>query len=317
MPGSKRAWTARGEWRYIAAMPRASIMLVVMGIVAMGFPPAIEAGETSTTAGRPDAPASLRSSPATTTIALLILSSPTSGFPLTEVYAAIRRPIERNTALRVAPLEAIGLDERDAALRACAGDAACFVRRVRAAQRADLLLTVSVDRPGEDLLLGLRLIDTRRRKEIGATGAEVPAGMSLEGAMARRLPDIVPPSVWGEIASIEIRSEPPAAEASIAGRSCVTPCRFDRLIPALYEVQLRKAGQKPWRETVTLERGRVAQVEARLSAPRQPFFEKPWFWTLVGVGVVAASVGGYFLFQQPDRETVIRFSRDATDGLPF
>ena len=256
-----------------------------------------------------------RPTPAPRTVAILILTSEKAGFNLSEVYGATRRPLERHTALRVEPLEAIGLQERQAAIRECAGDAGCFVRRLRAARDdVDLLLAVSVDRPDRELLLGLRLIDTRRRRQIGATGDEVPIGMSLEGVLEERLPDVVPATVWDRIASVRIASRPDSAEASIAGQSCVTPCFFDRLAPGSYELTVRKAGQTPKTRWVLLESGRTADIEIALENPSSSsVFESPWFWTAVGAVLVAGGVGGYLLLQDQEREGIVCFASDPAD----
>lgn len=249
-----------------------------------------------------------------TSLAILVLSEAASGYPISEVYGATRRPLEENTALRVAPLEAIGIDERDAVIRACAGDAACFVRRLQATRgEVDLLLAVSVDRPGEDLLLGLRLIDTRSQEQIGATGAEIPAGMALEGAVERLLPDVVPVTVWGQVAGVQISSDPSSAEATVSGRSCVTPCTFERLAPGTYTVEVRTGGREPWRSEVELVSGRTANIVAELEAPDSSLLESPWLWTAVGLGVAGGIVGAFLLAQEPEREMILCFS--ARDGV--
>ncbi len=249
--------------------------------------------------------------PSPETLAVLILSGPTSGYPLSDIYAATREVLERSTALRVAPLEAIGLDERQAAIRECAGDAACFVRRLRAT-RDDMhwLLAVSLDRPGEELLLGLRLIDTRTERQVGATGGEVPTGMALGAALGRLLPEVVPPSVWGQVSSLEIRSEPSAAEAQVAGRICVTPCSFDRVPPGRYQLRLRKAGRVDETREVSLVAGRAEQVSVRLAAPESSFWASPWLWAVVGVGVAGVVAGAYALGQEREPEQLVCFSRD-------
>ncbi|MEO1228354.1 MAG: PEGA domain-containing protein [Myxococcota bacterium] len=251
-----------------------------------------------------DAPAAYR------TIAVLVLSGDKSGFPVSEVYGAARRPLERYTALRVAPLEAIGLEERDAAIRECAGNAACFVRRLRAARDdVDLLLTVSVDRPDEDLLLGLRLIETRGRRALAALGDEVPFGMSLEGALERRLPGVVPANVWGQVSSLEIQSAPSEAEVSVAGRICITPCTLERLLPGPYEVTLRKSGRLPWQDTVTLRRGEN-RVDATLPVPERSFFASPWFWAGVGAVAIAGAAVTWAVLDQEDPPGVVCFAAD-------
>ena len=62
---------------------------------------------------RPQAP------PQVQTVAILILSGEESGIPLSQVYGDARKAIERHTALSVAPLDAIDLAVREAAVREC------------------------------------------------------------------------------------------------------------------------------------------------------------------------------------------------------
>lgn len=280
------------------------------GLGALGVVAVLVAGPRGEAAAPGDRlyPPSLVRAPGT--IAILILSGAQSGFPLTEVYAATRRLLERHTALRVAPLEAIGFEERDAAIRECAGDAACFVGRVRAARdEVDLLLAVSVARSGSELLVGLRLIDTRRGRQIGATGDDVPAGISLDEVLERRLADIVPDSVWDQVASLRVASDPSGAEALVDGRTCVTPCTLGRLAPGTYELLVRKSGRAPFRRRVWLDSGHLREVEVKLKKPGGgSVFESPWFWAAVGAVVVAGGVTSYVLLQEPEHESVLCFS---------
>ena len=244
-------------------------------------------------------------------IAILILSAEGTGYDLTELYNVVRRPLEVHTALRVAPLEAVPLDERDQVLRACAGDPGCFVRRLRVRRRADWLLTVSIDRSERETLVGLRLIDAQTGTQIGTAGDEVPEGMPVARFIEARLAELVPPSVWNQVGAIRIRSKPTSAEARAAGTNCVTPCAMERLMPGRYELELRKAGHELWKRAVDVEPGKTQSVEAELRRPSGSVFKSAWFWSAVGVGVAAAvSVSAVLLLQGSESEDVLCFAQD-------
>lgn len=239
--------------------------------------------------------------PRAQTLAVLILSGEEAGVPLSDVYTSAVRAIESHTALNVVD---VAVSERETAIRECAGKAACFAQKVRsAAGSVDLLLTVSVDRLDEGLLLGLRLVDVITYDELGATGDEIPVGMSLVGAMETQLADVFPRSVWDQIASVEIETTPANAEVSIAGRSCASPCSLSRMIPGTYEVAIKKAGYEPWRGTVTLTPGRPAKVNTVLVEPEGGITSSPVFWGAIGAAVIGAGVATFFLLR-PENRTI-------------
>lgn len=252
--------------------------------------------------------------PRVETVAILILSGEEAGVPLSEVYAGARNAIEGHTAINVAPLDAIALDVREAAVRDCAGKAACFAQRVRGGE-ANLLLTVSVDRIDEDggLLLGLRLVDIETEQQIGATGDEIPAGMSMRGAMEQQLPDVFPPTVWNQIGVLVVETNPSTAEVSVAGRSCVSPCTLERLVPGTYEVSVRKAGYIDWKGPATVEAGRTVTVQRTLAEPEGSIVTSPWLWGGVGVAVIGASVAAFFLLRSDDSPVNVCISPDPMD----
>lgn len=243
----------------------------------------------------------MKAPPKSETVAILILSGAEAGVPLSEVYAGARKVIERHTAINVAPLDAIGIDEREAAIRECAGKAACFARRVRGGA-ANLLLTVSVDRIDEDggTLLGLRLVDIETEAQIGAAGDEIPAGMSMLGAMEQQLPNVIPSSVWDQIGVLKISTEPAQAEVTAAGRSCVSPCELKRVVPGTYEVTIRKAGYIDWTGPVTVEASRTATLERVLEEPEGSIASSPWLWAGIGAAVIGAGIAAAFLLQGDD-----------------
>lgn len=249
------------------------------------------------------------------TVAILILSGEDAGIPLSEIYGNARKAIEENTSLNVAQLDVIGLNEREAAIRECAGKAACFAQKVRAnaTTQVDLLLTVSVDRLDEGTLVGFRLVDVGSEQEIGAAGDEVPVGMSMLGAMERQLPDVFPKSVWGQIANLEVGTTPEGAEVNAAGRSCVSPCALTRLPPGTYVISIKKAGYEPWTGNVTLDARQTTKVEQALAEPPAGITSNPLFWTGIAAVVVGAGIGAFFLLRPQDRIVNICIADNPSD----
>lgn len=252
--------------------------------------------------------------PRVRTVAVLILSSEEAGIPLSEVYSAARKTVERHTALRVAALDAIGLAERQAAVRECAGKADCFARKVRGSA-ADLLLTVSVDRIGDagELLLGLRLVDISTEQELGAAGDEIPAGMSMFGAMEDQLAVVFPKTVWNQVGDLQITSEPTNAEVNVAGQACATPCELKRLVPGTYEVSMRKSGYIDWKGSVTVlaqDRVTLSQV---LEEPEGSIVSSPWFWGGIGLAAIGAGVAAALLLRSDDQLVNVCIAQNPAD----
>ncbi len=283
----------------IACLSAGLAMLPATGVAA--GPSYLAQARTDTGEG-PDLSAVAFTPPAPGTVAILILSGEEAGLALSDIYADARKAIEGHTALNVAPLDAIGLAEREAAIRECAGKADCFARKVRInSGTIDQLLTVSVDRLDQGLLLGFRLVDVKTEQELGATGDEVPVGMSMFGAMEQQLGQVFPTTIWNQIASVTITTEPPNAEVSLGGRACASPCELKRMIPGTYEVLIKKAGYVPWNGTVTLTPDRPAVVDTVLAEPAGGITSSPLFWGAIGAAVVGAGIATFFLLRPDDR----------------
>lgn len=298
------------------AAPRLAASMVALATWA-GAGAALAQGVGSPLLAPQDAALDLRASapPRVETVAILILSGEESGIPLSEVYAAARSAIERHTALSVAPLDAIGLAVREAAVRECAGKAACFARRVRG-QGSGLLLTISVDRLGsadEGLLLGLRLVDVNAEDEIGATGDEIPAGMSMVGAMEQQMPDVFPKTIWDQIGTLMVETDPLNAEVTLGGRSCASPCELKRMLPGTYEVTIRKSGYVDWRGPVTVLAQQNVTLRQTLQEPDAGIVSSPWLWGGVAVAVAAIGVGTYLALRPEDRLVNVCVAKDPTD----
>jgi hypothetical protein len=239
---------------------------------------------------------------ATRTVAILIISGEAMGVPLSEIYSNARRVIESNTALTVAPLDVISREERTDAIQKCAGNGACFAGKFRTiATNVGLLLTVSADRLEEGFLLGFRLVDVETEKEIGTAGDEIPVGMSMIGAMENQLPSVFPASVWGQIATVSVESDPPGAEVSVGGRSCVSPCELTRMVPGKYDIAIKKAGFAPYQGSVTLAAKDTAKVSQALSVPQSSIASSPIFWGIIGAVVIAGGVLAYIALRPNDR----------------
>jgi PEGA domain-containing protein len=239
---------------------------------------------------------------ATRTVAILIISGEEIGVPLSEIYSNARRVIESSTALTVAPLDVISREERTEAIQKCAGDGACFAGKFRAiAANVGLLLTVSADRLDEGFLLGFRLVDVETQKEIGAAGDEIPVGMSMIGAMENQLPSVFPASIWGQIATVSIESDPPGAEISVGGRSCVSPCELARMVPGRYDITIRKAGYAPYQGTVTLAAKDTAKVSQALKVPDSSIVASPLFWGIIAAVVVVGGAISFIALRPSDR----------------
>lgn len=282
--------------------------------VGAGLAPA-HVGEVLAAQSRTDLDLSARSAPRAKTVAILVLSGEEIGVPLSQIYSDARSVIEAHTALNVAPLDVIGLDERAAVVRECAGRGSCFAQRVResaTASNVSLLLTVSADRLDEGFLLGFRLVDVDTSRDIGAAGDEVPAGMSMLGAMEQQLPGVFPALIWDQISTVQVDSTPPNAEVTVGGRACASPCELTRMAPGTYEVTVRKAGFAPWTGSISLDPRETGKVTATLEALESSGgVMSSWvFWAAVGAVVVGGTAAAVAIAQPSDRVVSICIAQD-------
>ena len=229
-------------------------------------------------------------------VGVLVLVPEGSARSISEIYGATRRALETETVVRVAPLDVFSMDLRQDMVRTCAADPECFLRLVRRTRMTiDELLIVSLSSIGDVSLVAARWLSVGGRREARSHAIEANPGGTLDEAMQRVLPKVVPPGAWGYVASVDAVSDPPGAVATLRERSCVTPCRFGRLVPGDHDVSF------------ALEGHRAAAVSTRAS-PKSPavarvtlepvatteWYESPWVWVAVGVGLAGASVGAYF-----------------------
>jgi hypothetical protein len=247
------------------------------------------------------------------TLVVLILTDSETGLSNSEVYADMRKVLEANTTLDVMPLDRLSLATREGAIRECAGKAACFARKVvEAGLSVDLLLTLSADKLDEGLLLGFRLVDVKNRTELGASGEEVPVGMTFLGAVEKQFARLFPENIWGQVSDAVIETEPPEAEVHLGERSCVSPCRLSRLKPGVYRVEVLKNDYLPWQGEVRLEVNQATTVRAELVQPEsESLWSNPWFWGIGGAVLVGGAVAAAVLLSSSgDPEICVAPSAD-------
>lgn len=239
------------------------------------------------------------------TVAVLILSE--GQVPLSEIYGTTRASLEAHTALRIAPLEAIGFEAKEA-LRRCAGKPACFAEKLTSTSLTfDWLLSVSLDRSDAEMLVGLRLIDLERETELGAAGEIIQAPSLSTDSMSQVLGKVIPQNLWEQVAALVVESDPSGAEVHVANERCVSPCRLKRLLPGLYRVEVFSGGKKAFEQEVSLLAGREERIRADLSEESAPIHESPWFWAAIGAGIIAVGVTGFVLLQDQEREVNLCF----------
>jgi hypothetical protein len=225
-------------------------------------------------------------------LGILILTAEDVDIPLVDLYTSARTAVEAETALRVAPLDLFSESVRQDAIKHCAGEGRCFLEKFRASGvRIDLLLTISVARLDERLLLGLRLADARRTggDEIAAKGVAVEKGTSIEARLREELRSVFGPTLWGQVGAIAVRAEA-GAEVRVEDHACVAPCRIERVPPRTYAIEISKRGFTTWRGRTEVEPQKTAIVEAKLvelpvEAPE--LWEQAWFWGAVGGAALA------------------------------
>jgi hypothetical protein len=252
------------------------------------------------------APAGEEARPSTVLI-LVLPSAEFRGDDATEAYATARSAIERGTTLDVLAPDTFTASSRDEAMRACAGDGACFARKVLEAApvaASGYLLTISAGRLDEGVLLGLRLVDLRKKADVGKVGKELPPNVNVVRAIGDYISGVFPPSIWNQVASLSIEVSQENASVDVSGAkpySCVSPgCRLARLRPGPYEISVAKQGYRRWTGRAQLEAGQAGSVKVELLPDEAALTASPLFWAAIGAGAIAAGVAGFFLLRPSD-----------------
>jgi hypothetical protein len=247
-------------------------------------------------------------------IGILVLTPP--GFELSpsDVYDTARAILERETLLEIAPYDVFSESMRQDAVRTCANDPSCFLERFLATgTRIDLLLVATVAEVVREWRVGLRLIDAKG-SSLGQLGGECDRS-TLGPAMNDLLARLIPSTIWGQLGSIEVITDPPGARAELGAKSCFTPCRFDRIAPGEHAILFRREGFVAQRAAVNVKARDAAKVELALAPEVEPskWYEGPWLWIGIGIGVAAAGAGVGIYFLARDRPDDVCITGDPGD----
>lgn len=246
------------------------------------------------------------------TLGVLLLTPPDFEMPISDLYRAVRKTVESNTRLEVLPLDLFSESARQAAVRGCAGNARCFVERyLESGVAVDLLLTMSVARLEEELLVGVRVLNARPGVATGdleVGGHSASSRNTLEEGLPSILSRAFPARVWGQIAGVAITSNPPGAVLGIGRETCVAPCRIEKLIPGEQELSVTKEGFEPHAVRLKLVPGETRELQIELTAvDTSTWYTSPWFWGAVAVVVVGASVSTYVATRPGDSGDIVCF----------
>lgn len=107
-------------------------------------------------------------------------------------------------------------------------------------------------------------------KSLLADGAPQLVGKLLEGGGARPVAARAPHLAE---AALQVTEVPPDAKVFLNGAEKGSgPQQFTQLAPGQYEVMVRRAGYRPFKQTITLAGGQAARVEAHLDVLRLALF---------------------------------------------
>jgi hypothetical protein len=238
------------------------------------------------------------------TVGILILTPEGFQIPVSEIDDRARAALESKTLLEIAPADLFSEEVRLEVVRTCAGSAACFLEKFgQTSSKVDVLLVLTIADLPDRRLVAARTVRARDGNELARAAHEVSKDAPLAGALDVVLSQVFAEG-WGRVGSIAVTTTPPGARAELGARTCLTPCRFDRIPLDLHAIALSKEGFVPASRSVDV-RGPIT-VDVVLDPEPEPWvwYESPWIWTAVGVVVVGASVGTYFALREPPPDDV-------------
>jgi hypothetical protein len=249
-------------------------------------------------------------------LAILILSSSEIDVSNSDVYAASRREIEKNTVFRVASFDVFSASLKAETVRECAGNGACFATKLhQSGSNADWLMTVALDRLGEDLALGLRLIKIGAALN-GGDGERVlskvlPNSASPLRGLTDLLPRLFQDEQWGQLATLSVEVAQADAVVIVRDRTCISPCQFQRLRAGTHRVTIQKPGYVTISKSIDLR----PRADEKLRFSLQPDSSNDadsslLLWGGIGLGIAAALVGTWVVIDAADRPIDVCIAAD-------
>ena len=228
-------------------------------------------------------------------LAILVLVPPSFSPSATDLYDQARAALEAHTTFAIAPYDLFDDNLRRSAIGACANEPACFAALARRSgyEGQSLLVLSAAEVPDGPKLVAAKLI-SRRGELLGRSSQPLSDGLTplLAAALAEH--------GWDRVGSLVVETIPPGAEVAVLGRSCVTPCRLDRLMPGETQVELRINGSTVRRDAITVSAGPPTRYTATLDVDKPtPFYATWWFWTATAV-VAAGATTAAVVATRPD-----------------
>ena len=177
-----------------------------------------------------------------------------------------------------------------------------------------------MDRLGNDLALGLRLINIREALEGKDNERLVSEVIPNSSAPLRATTDLLPrvfrDAGWGQFAQLEVNVSQPDAEILVDDRICVSPCRLKRLQVGTHRVTVQKRGFVTWSKEINLAASSEKKITVSLeSASSGDHMQTILLWTGLGLGLVGAGITAWVLTRPPGSIDVCIAADPAQCGL--
>ena len=254
-------------------------------------------------------------------LAILVLPAPELGIASSEIYVACRRAIEENSAFRVTSLDVFSQSLKQEVIRECAGNSQCFAKKMRESRTdAEWLLTVALDRLGEEFAVGFRLIEIKsalkKQEEEVVVSEMVPRGTDPLVGLTQLLPKVFVGHNWGRLGNIIVSAEPSNSEVLIDDEICVSPCKVRNLPAGLHRVVVSMPGYTTQNQDVELAPGQTQRIKIELEAKldKTPLGQI-LLWTGVGVSIIGAGLTTWLLTRESDTVEVCIAANESQCGF--